>query len=168
MIPTIYALTSHEMAIATGLSSLTSCSFIQTPLGNFWNLIRFGRLLHAKLNSLGQDWSTSRQIHNKSLRCYENLIEKFQLPTTSKGMQNIQVLPREGSFKDLCFGLRNRFPKFHLNSFVVCPLSFLDCFCSFTILSIKHRASKLLYPLMVGPSKKDKKEEMHDTTFHCL
>ena len=166
MIPTVYALTSHGTAIARGLSSLTPSSLFQTPQQNFWNLIRFGCLLHAKLNSLGQDWSTSRQIQNRSLRCYENLIQKFQLPT-SKGVQNIQVSPGEGSFKDPCFGLRHSFPKFHLNAFLVCPLSFLDHFCSFTVLSMKHRTPKFFSALTVGPFKKDRKKEMHETAFHC-
>lgn len=113
MIPTACALISRRVAIVRELSSLTSSSLILIPLGNFWNLIRFGHLLRARGNSLGQDWSNSRQIQNRSLRCYENLIQKFHITTTSKGMQNIQVPPGEGSFKDLCFGLRHRFPKFH-------------------------------------------------------
>lgn len=92
-------------------------------------------LLHPRLNSPEQDWSTCSQIQNRSLRCYENLIQKFHLPTTSKGMQNTQVSFGNESFKDLCFELRHCFPKFHLNAFVVCLLSFINHFCSVTFWS---------------------------------
>lgn len=153
-----YSLCSHisGMAIARGWKLPHTFFPYPNSTGKILQSDQVWVLLHPKLNCLGQDWSTCSQIQNRSLRCYENLMQKFHLPTTSKGMQNTQVSPGDRNFKDLCFELGRCFPKFHLNAFVVCLLSFIDNFCGFTVLIMKYRISKTFSLLVVGPFRKDK------------
>lgn len=153
-----YSLCSHisGMAIARGWKLPHTFFSYPNSTGKILQSDQVWVLLHPKLNCLGQDWSTCSQIQNRSLRCYENLMQKFHLPTTSKGMQNTQVSPGDRNFKDLCFELGRCFPKFHLNAFVVCLLSFIDNFCGFTVLIMKYRISKTFSLLVVGPFRKDK------------
>lgn len=153
-----YSLCSHisGMAIARGWKLPHTFFPYPNSTGKILQSDQVWVLLHPKLNCLGQDWSTCSQIQNRSLRCYENLMQKFHLPTTSKGMQNTQVSPGDRNFKDLCFELGRCFPKFHLNAFLVCLLSFIDNFCGFTVLIMKYRISKTFSLLVAGPFRKDK------------
>lgn len=151
-----YSLCSHISGTAIARGQKLPHTFFPYPVstGKILQSDQVWVLLHPKLNSPGQDWGTCSQIQTRSLRCYENLIQKFHLLTMSKGMQNTQVSPGDGSLKDLCFELRHCFPKIHLNAFVVCLLSFIDL--EFYFLIMKYRISKTFSTLVSGPFRKDR------------